>query len=119
MSPTVPRHPNLQFIPQVPGPFIDDAITPLFVLLYGNAGTEDTEFPFVQPGVAFSELLVTFSVAIRYDLNIPLRFKMLKCLGILHDLLVHLRGDTEPVPKIFAGIQNFRILYFAEYADNG
>jgi hypothetical protein len=73
----------------------------------------------VQPGVAFSELLVTFSVAVLYELIVPVRFKVLKRLRVLHDLLVHLRGDAEAVPKTFAGIQNFWVLYFAEYADDG
>lgn len=118
-EPDSARHPDLQFVPQVPGSFIDDAITPLFVLLYGNSCTEDTEFPFVQPGVAFGEPFAAFSVAILYDLNVPVRFKVLKRLRVLHDLLVHLRGDAEAVPKTFAGIQNFWVLYFAEYADDG
>jgi len=110
---------DLQVLPQVSGSLIDDAVISLFVLLFGNSCTEDTEFSFVQPGVAFSEVLVAFSVAVPYDLNVPVRFKVPESLGVFRDLLVHLRGDAEPVPKTFTNIQNFWIPYFSEDADDG
>lgn len=85
---------DLQVLPQISGSFIDDAVISLVVLLFGNSCTENTEFSFVQPGVAFSELLAAFSVTVLYDLNIPVRFKVPESLGVFRDLLVHLRGDA-------------------------
>ena len=110
---------DLQVLPQVSGSFIDDAVISLVVLLFGNSCTEDTEFSFVQPGVAFSELLAAFSVAVLYDLNVPVRFKVPKRLRVFRDLLVYLRGDAKPVPKIITDIQDFWVLYLPKDTDDG
>ena len=57
-------YPDLQVLPQVSGSIIDDAVISLVLLLSGNSCTGETEFSFVQPGVAFGEVLAAFSVAV-------------------------------------------------------
>ena len=112
-------YPDLQSIPQVPGSFIDDAVVSLFISLFRAAGTDDTDLTLVQPRVTSGKSLITFGVAVIYDLDTPIRLKASKSLRVFRDLLIHLGGDAKPVPKIITDIQDLWVLYLPKDTDDG